>query len=225
LVPALPAVADTIRVQLKHTWGTDADLMVRFYVQYTGSAGTTALYNTFATAIATAWNTDFASNVNNATTLVEVIVEDLTSSSSPSGSWSGSHAGSGGGLETTLATAMLLNASIARRYRGGKPRMYWPAPGGSALVSPSAWQTATITAWNTAISSFMTAVFAAGWSGAGTLSGVNVSYYSGFTVFTGPTGRARNIPKLRTGGPVTDAITGWTANGKPANQRRRLGKR
>jgi hypothetical protein len=210
---------------LKHTWGADNDLMCRFYISYSGVAGTTALYNTFAGAIAAAWNTDMASNINNATALVEVIVEDLSSSTSPSGSWSGSHSGSGGGLETTLATAMLSNMTISRRYRGGKPRMYWPPPGGSALVSPSGWQTATITAWNTALAAFFTAVLAAGWSGAGTLTQVNVSYYSGFTPFKGPSGRYRNIPNLRTGGPVTDTVTSNVANGKPANQRRRLGKR
>lgn len=224
-MPALPAVPSTVRVQLKHTFGVDNDLMVRFYLQYSGSAPTAAQLNTFCTAIATAWNSDMAAQISSLVTLVEVIAEDLSSSTGATGSWSGTHSGTSGTTEIPLSTAMLVNFTIARRYRGGKPRMYWPPPNGGDLTSPSAWSTATITAWNTALGSFFTAAEAAVWTGGGTLSQVNVSYYSGFTAFKGPTGRYRNIATLRTGGPVVDAITSVTANGKPANQRRRLGKR
>jgi hypothetical protein len=223
--PALPAVASTLRVQMKHTWATDADLMCRFYVQYAATEGTAAEYATFATAVATAWNSNLAAIISSQVTLVEVIVEDLTSSSAPSGTWTGSHAGteSSGTIPTSVAT--LLNFTIARRYRGGKPRMYLPPPGNSQLTSSVQWTSAFITAAESAWTAFIAAVVGAGWSGSGTLAQVNVSYYEGFTPFEGPTGRYRNIAKLRTAGPAIDTITGSSVNARPANQRRRLGKR
>jgi hypothetical protein len=56
-----------------------------------------------------------------------------------------------------------------------------------------------------------------------TLSNViNISYFSGFTVFTTPSGRARNIPTPRLV-PLKDPITGSLVNQKIGSQRRRLG--
>lgn len=51
---------------------------------------------------------------------------------------------------------------------------------------------------------------------------VNVSYYEGFEVVTDPvTGRSRNVPQLRPGGPVVDKITGFSINPKLGSQRLR----
>lgn len=224
-MPALPSVPSTIRVQWKGSWGTDLDLISRMYFEYAGTSPTATQCATLASAIETAWASHMAGVTNNGFALTEVIVEDLNSSSGASGVWSGSTAGTNGSTNLATNTAMLINFTIARRYRGGKPRVYVAPPGGSSLASPTAWTTAVVTAETSAFQAFVTAIIAAVWTGGTSLEQVNVSYYSGFTVFTGPTGRARNISKLRTAGPQVDPITGIAANGRPANQRRRLGKR
>lgn len=225
LAIALPAVPATIRVQLKWTFGVDLDVLCRFYVEYSGTAPTTAQLNTMATAVATAWNSDLAPQTCNQATLTEVILEDLTSSTSAVGSATVTHVGSNGNWSGTLASAMLINFLVSRRYRGGKPRMYHPPMASSSLTNPDQWGSTNLAAFQTGWNSFLTAVLAAVWTGGGSLAQVSVSYYDGFTVFTGPTGRARNIPKLRTGGPVIDTVGSAVANARPANQRRRLGKR
>ena len=222
---ALPAVPSVVRVQLKFTFGVDLDVLSRFYVEYTGSAPTNAQMVTFATAVASAVNTDLSSQYCNQCTLTEVIAEDLTSSTGAVGSATVSYGGSNGSWGGTLSSALLINFLIQRRYRGGKPRIYFPPPSNSQLTNPDQWSSSFLTTFSTHWGSFMTAVLAAVWTGGGSLSQVSVSYYEGFTAFAGPTGRYRNIPKLRTGGPVIDAVSSTAINQRPANQRRRLGKR
>lgn len=222
---ALPPVPLTVRLQLKHTFGGDTDLMFRIYVSYTGSAPTDAECTTFAGAVASAWSAHLASQICGNVDLVEVVAEDLSSASAGVGLWTGSDASSGGVWDGALSTASLINFQIARRYRGGKPRVYLPPMGSAALTSPKLWNSTYQGNMTTGFTAFITAILAAGWSGAGTLTQVNVSYYSGFTVFMTPSGRARNIPKLRTGGPVTDPVVGIACNAVPASVRKRLGKR
>jgi hypothetical protein len=49
---------------------------------------------------------------------------------------------------------------------------------------------------------------------------VNVSYFSGFTNVTFPSGRIRPVPKLRSV-PLVDTVTSWSTNPNVASQRRR----
>jgi hypothetical protein len=64
-------------------------------------------------------------------------------------------------------------------------------------------------------------VQAAGWAGAGTLSHVSLSYFSGFTVITSPTtGRARNVPTVRSS-PLIDPVVTLKTQTSIGTQRRR----
>ena len=78
LVPAPPVQPGVVRISLKHTWGTDLDIVDRFYVSYTGTPPTNAQLVTFCTAVAAAWVTDFAPMAAGDVTLVEVDPLDLT---------------------------------------------------------------------------------------------------------------------------------------------------
>jgi hypothetical protein len=54
---------------------------------------------------------------------------------------------------------------------------------------------------------------------------VIVSYYQGYNAPTTlPSGRVKQTPKLRVGGPVVDTVTGQNAAVKIASQRKRLGR-
>lgn len=222
---ALPPVPSTIRVQWKHTFTPDVDVLCRMYFQYSGTSPTDAELATMASSIVTAWGTDMKGVTNTSTTLTEVIIEDLNTSTGAIGTATASTAGTRGTWSGGITTCMLVNFTVARRYRGGKPRVYLPPMQSSDLTNAANWSGGATTAATSGIQSFIAAIIAAVWSGGGSLTQVNVSYYSGFTVFTGPTGRARNIPKLRTGGPQVDAVTSVTANGRVGSQRRRAGKR
>jgi hypothetical protein len=50
---------------------------------------------------------------------------------------------------------------------------------------------------------------------------VNVSYYKGFTNYTGSTGRNKVRSTINPGGPVVDIIQSISGNPRVASQRRR----
>jgi hypothetical protein len=204
----------------KETYGDDADIQTRLFVQYGGTAPTNADAAVYAGSLATQWNTHIAPVKCNSVTLHDVEVEDLTSATGAVGAWSGTHAGSAGASGLPAGVAVVIKYPIARRYRGGHPRTYLGGLLSTALSGPGSvdptYAAALLGVWN----AFIGGVLGAGWSGAGTLNQVNVSYYQGFHNFTYPSGRTRPIPTLR-GAPVVDFITSAVINLKPGSQRRR----
>ncbi len=221
-MPALPSVPKTLRVALKHNdTSADPDVVTRFFIQYSGTAPSNSDLNTFCAAVGTAWTNHLAALHNATVQLAEVTAEDLTSPTSAVGT---ALIGSAGTLSGTLlgaGTAAVFSYAIGRRYRGGHPRAYWQMGVGASLATRNEWTSAFAIAADTAMPAFFTDVLAAGWALAGSLSHVNVSYFSGFTVITNPiTHRARNVPTLRVT-PVVDTVTSVALNPKIGSQRRR----
>lgn len=217
----LPDVPSTLRVALVGSEGLDADIVTRFFITYTGTAPTATQMNTFCTAVGTAWGTNLKALVASGFTLATVNAEDLTSSTAAIGTAAPNIASTRAGGELPADVCALTRYKIARRYRGGHPRGYWRAGSLTDIGDPQQWSGAFTTAWNTGIAAFFTAVLAAGWTGAGTLSHTNVSFYSGFTVAVDPvTGRARNVPTKRVT-PLLDAVTSAVLAPNFASQRRR----
>jgi hypothetical protein len=210
-------------VQLKYRVGTDTGALTKLHFAYTGSAPTTADATSIANGIASAWNTNLATLMANGLPLEDVTVTDLASSTGVEVTVSTSYVGSRSGSVNANSVAVLTNASVARRYRGGKPRSYMP--GGVANdLSAGQWTSSFQTAWNTGYRAFIAAVEALSAGGTSLSNSVSVSYYSGFTSVTNPiTGRTKDVAKLRTGGPVVDTITAWSINPSTGNQRRRAG--
>jgi len=175
-----------------------------------------------ASTLFTNWGTVWAGYASSETYLNEIVITDLTTPSSGQGTHSGATPGTRVGSFLPAGCATLLNFAIARRYRGGKPRLYLPYGTASDLTTSSAWSTgyqAGITAsWTT----WQSDTLAAAPSGTTITSQVNVSYYEGFTneAYGTPT-KYRRVPTLRVGGPLIDSITGYSTNGRPASQRRR----
>jgi hypothetical protein len=221
-VPPLPAAAAVLRCSLQFTVGTDANVFTRFHVQYSGGAPTNAEAATFAAAIATAFGSDLKSLMSDSLELTTVYVEDLTSDTAATGEDAPATDGTRSGTALPAATCLVAAYNVGRRYRGGHPRGYWPFGVAADLQTEQTWTAAFTTACGTGFGSFFTAIDAAGWSGAGTLTHVNVSYYSGFTAVTNPiTGRTRDVPKYRVGGPVIDDIVTVTPRTELGSQRRR----
>ena len=222
-MPALPAVPQVIKIRWLHTIGSNVNLGCHQYWHYAGAAPTGADMTALATAAFNAWVTNLAPVAGNWVTLTETITEDLTSSTTPIGTQTGSHAGGLSGAPLTAETAVLANYVIARRYRGGKPRTYWPLGEPSQLTTAERWSGAAVTAFGTALAALDTALLAVTFSGGGALNyQANVSYYDGFVSFQNPvTLRWKNAPKPRTT-PVVDQITSTVVNPIPGSQRRRM---
>jgi hypothetical protein len=220
-MPALPNVANVLRVTTFIKDNLDTTSLNRFYVSYSGTAPTATQLDTFCTGVVTGWDSHMAPMYDVNSELTEVTAEDLTSPTAAVGIATGSTAGSRSGDALSAAACALISLKIARRYRGGHPRQYLSAGVITDLSNRQQWEGSFITALTTAYEAWNTATLLLAWSGGGALAFVNVSYYEGFTPVLYPSGRYRNVPKFRTAGPITDNIEGFAVNPNVCSQRRR----
>ena len=220
-MPPLPAAAQTVKVTVNFQYGNDTSCLCRFYIHYTGTAPTGAQLNTFAGAIVTAWNTNILPLSNANFIGQSVACVDLNNNLGAVGGAVGPGTGTRAGVSIPGGAAFMIQFLILRRYRGGKPKIFLPVGVGGDLATGLAWTQAFQTSVTNGWLAFIAAVVAAPWTGGGTLSHINLSYYSGFTVVTNPrTGRARNVPTLR-GTPVQDSVVAYGIEAGVASQRRR----
>lgn len=215
-LPAVPCV----RVRLIYNVNTNLDAGNRFYLSYEGTAPSGATCTTLAADIASAWSTDIAPLVSENSALGEVDVLDIATDSGLSGQWSGDNNGSRSGDFLPDSVAANVEFGIARRYRGGKPRMYLPAGVFTDLHDKSSWSSDFVGELNAGTAAFFAAIEALSVGTLGTLDHVNLSYYKGFTNFTTPSGRERAVPTYRATALV-DPIESYIAKTVIGSQRRR----
>lgn len=221
-MPALPAVAKVCRVDMHLQFGTDANMMWRTFWRYDGTLNQTDA-NNWTAAIYAAWHaaSSFQSITSTQVTLEKVELTDLSSTSAPQAVTTGSTAGTNSTLPLPAGVAAVISFKMARRYRGGHPRIYIPGLVGTYLGSPQTWSSGAIALIGAAFSTWAVAVEAGAPSAVGTAIQVGVSYFQGFTNVTFPSGRTRPVPKQRAGGPVVDVFTNAFVNPVVASQRRR----
>lgn len=220
-MPPLPAAAGVLKVSIPLTIDSDTAALNRFYVHYAGSAPTSADASTFAQGVEAAWGADLAPLHNTLVHQQLVQVEDLSSSTGAVGIGTTPHVGTRAGDVLTGGVCAIVEFKINRRYRGGKPKVFLPAGIRSDIQSMQTWNNTFIAALQSGWAAFMAGVLSSGWTGASTLTHVNVSYYSGFTVVTDPTThRARNKPTLR-GTPTVDTVVAYGIETGIGSQRRR----
>lgn len=196
----------------------------RVFLQYSGTGGTTAEYNSFASSVASAWSSDLAASTTADYTLTEVQVIDLSSATSPTGLWTGTEVGTRAGAALAQNVAYTLNYETALRRRGGHFHGQWRWGTASDLANSRNWTTGAVTSLNANFVSFMTAILADVWSGGTALAHVGVQYYGPPNrTITGSTGRVRTVSTLLAA-PVTYSVTGYAAFTRLGSQRRRLGK-
>jgi len=192
-------------------------------VSYTGGPPSAADCAALATGIAGAWSSFIAPLCSTDITLVEVDVLDIASDMGFSGQWTGSDPGVRAGVGLLYQSAMNVEFKIARRYRGGKPRIYWPAGVESDLADQSHWDGAFILSVNSDTAGFFAAVEALSSGGTALSHHVNLSYYQGVNpaVIAPVTGRAKQSEKYRVGAAMHDNISGYSAKLMVSSQRRR----
>lgn len=221
-MPPLPDVPKVVKCALIFTDGINVDIVTRFYIQYSGTAPSSAELNAFAANIRGAFQDHLLDQLSDQFALIRVECIDLSTTSSAEGSDVGTFTGTATDPPNAADVAVISSYEIARRYRGGHPRGYWPLGTSGQLATPQTWDSAFIANLHTVMSDFFTQVRASTWAAAGSLTHVNVSYFAGFTVVTDPvTGRARNVPTVRAT-PVVDAITSRIERIRVGTQRRRL---
>jgi hypothetical protein len=224
-VTPLPSVPNVI--QIRSLWDVTGDVRAEtiHHALYSGSAPNAADCVTLAAEWVSACSSHLPAVTHVSTSMTGAIVKDLASSTGAEGQSSSAWTGTETGNSLPSSTAVAIIYSIARRYRGGKPRNMWPFGSDSNLSTGQQWTSGFITSCVTAVAAVFTAFIGQSAGGTTISQMVSVSYYDGFTVVTSPTtGRARNVPKLRSGGPAVDTIVSPFGNTRVGNVRRRLGK-
>ncbi len=219
-MPPLPDVPHVIRCDLFYDDDENAKMLSRFFMGFTGALSQ-ADCTTFAHTLGVSWNGHMASHTNTHTTMIGTEITDLGSLSSPQGFDSVQYPGTLAGDPTPAGVSLNINFKIARRYKGGKPKVFLPGRIAPNLSDDERWLPGpaglTLTAWE----AFMADNIASAPAAMGVLTHVNVSYFHGFTVVISPiTGRARNVPTPRVA-PVVDLVTAYTYDPRPGSQRRR----
>lgn len=196
-MPALPPAAKVIRFEMHFSIGQDLAAKCRFYDQYTATAPTNGDLNALAEEVSDQYDTNLKGLATPAVSLTQVVITDLSSATSAIGSDTTTVVGTNGGGALPADVCTLQSRKVARRYRGGHCRIYFPFGSQANLQDEQTWSAAYVAAATTDIAAFSTGIHAAVWAGGGTLAAVNVSFYAGFTVHTGTTGRARNVSTPR----------------------------
>lgn len=217
--PPLPA-SPCVRVRLDYTSPAGTKGGSRFYIAYSGAAPSAANCVTLATDIANAWETSLANLTTTDWSLSEVDVLDIATVSGNSGVWSGTK----NGLLTSPAlpdqVASNCEYQIARRYRGGKPRMFIPPANEAQLLNNNSYTSTFAADIATQVSGLFSAIAALSVGSMGSLKHVNLSFYNGFTNVTNSSGRTRAAPKYRATALVDD-VTGYVGKQELGSQRRR----
>jgi hypothetical protein len=209
-----------VRVRVIWNIGGIGEGGVRFYLSYSGSAPSGANCVTLAGDIDVAWANHCSALTSSYFSVNEIDVLDIASNSGQSGQWTGTQTGTRTGNTLPVQVCTNVEYGIGRRYRGGKPRGFYPFGTDSDHTSEAVWSGTFLTAVNTGIAAFFSTIEGLSVGSMGTLQHVNLSYYSGFTNHTNPSGRSRAVPTYRAAA-LLDTITGYSAKGVMGSQRRR----
>jgi len=177
------------------------------HIGYSSAPPVAADLSSLAAAVQTSLDTNLHTLYCAELTQTEVIATDLSSDSAAVGSasvpWSG-YVGTG---FVSAGSAILVNWSIGRRYRGGKPRTYWPALPAVDLETPSTWSDGTVAAIVAAMTGFKADIEAHTFGDLVTTSLGCVSYRSG------------NLARVD---PVFEPFTSFSVGTLVRSQRRRI---
>lgn len=221
-MPPLPPVNHVLRVRTQWNLGGDLDVQSAYHLSYAGTPPTISDLTTMANTLSLAAGSRFHASLTSMGKYTGTVIEDLTSSTAPVGIDNTITNGTDTALPNAGSIAVNIQFQIIRRYRGGKPRVMLPLGSADGLATPQTWTPTFAAGIATLWSEYSTDVEAAAWSGGGPLQFVNVSYFEGFTAVVNPiTGRSRNVPKLRIGGPVVDTVVGFNTHESLGHVRRR----
>lgn len=209
-----------MRVRLDYTNSDTFLAGSRFFLSYSGAAPTGGNCATIAADIATAWGTHLASLVNGDWSLTEVDVLDIASDSGASSETTVDVVGTLTGSNLPSQCATNVEYDIARRYRGGKPRMFLPAPTQGQLADVGHYSTGFVGDVNTGVAGFFTEIEALSVGAVGVLAHVNLSYYKGFTNIINSSGRERAVPTYRDSA-LLDTVNGYSCKALIGSQKRR----
>lgn len=218
-VPPLPD-QPVVRLRIIYNDFSGNTLGNRLYFSYTGGPPTSADLNSLATSIRAAWITNCAPMQHSLVGVAAFDLLDIASYSGNSGTNSVGTDGSRSGTVLPVQCAFNLKFDIARRYRGGKPKVFLPWGVDGDLVNPATWVSTFGADAQSAFEAFITAVTGLSEPSIAIKNHVNVSYYQGFKNIANSSGRERAVPQYRASA-LTDIVTSYAYDPTIGSQRRR----
>jgi hypothetical protein len=213
----------TIKVSLSFTQTDALKGGCRLFFNYSGSAPSGTQCATLATYIG---GTDFPDElgglINTSWALTEVDVLDITTSEGLSGKWTGSEAGTRSGTALPAQVSSGVEFNIAKRYRGGKPRIYLPPAVTSDLANESNYTSTFAGTLATDFGTFISGIAAQGLTAANDLTHVLLSYYQGVNTATPPwRGPGFKYPPKYRATAVSYNVSGYAGKAMLNSQKRR----
>lgn len=218
-VPPLPE-SPVIRIRCLWNLTSVGEGGTRFFVGYSGPAPNSDTLENLGAAVFSAWAANLSGLCPFGITLDQVVCEDITTYTGATGISGGSSAGSRTGTSLPFQCAAQANYSISRRYRGGRPKGFWPFGVTEDLADDGHFNTAFLTDMASNLDAFFSEVTAFTAGGFLLTGQVNLSLYNGFTVTTPPDGRTRTVSKYRDTA-VVDPVTAVNPVARIGSQRRR----
>lgn len=219
-MPPLPAVAEVLRVQVAWSDGDDPQTTNTIYLSYNGSspdgsdcAAIAAQVTALFAAHAELWDID--------TALVGATVTDLNSLDGAVGEHAQSVQGTRSGGILAGSTCVVVSYSIARRYRGGRPRNYFPWGTPTDLADRQGWSSSFISGVGSAWTTISAGLKAISQGGTTISDHVNVSFYSGSTGHISDGGTRGYTTPIRRETPLVNPTTSFAVQVTPGSQRRR----
>jgi hypothetical protein len=209
-MPPLPVVPQVCKIEVGGQFH-DSPWFNIYYVEYTGSAPSSANLSSYLSAITSVVETQYGLNmsVDNETTSIKGT--DLTTDTGAVAEVSFSSFGVRTGDFLPSSAALVATCEITRRYRGGHPRKYLPWGTAGTLASGSSrdWDSGFVTACASSFATMLSGMIGITEGGTTWATNVNVSYRSGGVVRSSA---------------VVDPIVGIRIAPRICSQRRRLGK-
>lgn len=213
-----------IKFRFHTTVGVDITTGFHTYFATGGPAPSVPQLASILSLASNAYAVELAPFAHPSTILTSIDGVDLSSDIGSESSVTANHPGTRAGGMLPANACALVNATINRRYRGGKPRFYLPLGTDSDLLNPQQWTSAFVTGASGAFTNFVVSIENAINGNIGGAAGglVNVSYYEPPPIWYQPDGVNWKRKSTKRPVPVIDNITGTAVSSILGSQRRRV---
>ena len=205
-VPALKPVAGVLKMRFLHDIGTDNDAGTHLFFQ-TVQAPTQAQLDSLTAAAHAAYLADCAGMLNNLSSLTQIEAWDLSDPAGPFSINAVAIPGTRAGQAPPANAVALMNIPVVRRYRGGKPRAYWPWGSTADIANPQQWSATFVQEALTAYAALQTAILNNLRTWASSANLCSVSYFEDGEWKPDHLGNYHRIPTPRAT-PYVDQIKG-----------------
>lgn len=221
-MPALPPVPNVVSIEFLWEVGTDLNITSKLPFLYSGDPPDIAGIADISDAAAAAWEAHLQSLMSTSNVLASVQATDLAAGDGLRHITDVGLNGTRSGSALTQTVCALVNHKLTARYRGGKPRSYFPWGTTTDLANPGAWDSTFITAVNSQFAAFIASMIGVPFDTTTLVNHSAISYYQGvYPPVTLPSGRVKQAAKPRTT-PVVYPIIESVLNPKLGTQRRRI---